>query len=188
MFRPDYDASKIGAAMLELSGDWSHQRAGTVVCDLIDQIDSHCLQVEAARYLIWTYFDLLYMTLWRHCRQQVIITEAPGLVWQINDATFTYLPALDDNIFTSDFWHGRGPMDDLIVPIRQQAIARAAAKHVARHEHVDVRSLDELLDFRDMMLALDTNWPHGRRITTMLRLYNRRARWGGHGEALAVRL
>jgi hypothetical protein len=133
------------------------------------------------------YFDALHMTIWRKAKSETRVIESPQLVWRINQGTFVYLPELNDDFLNPRLRRGRGPMDRILVPIRQSGIARTALKSINGSAVYNISSIDELIDFRESMMSIETGWSYARTVRTMLRLYNWRIRQVSESEDLRVR-
>lgn len=174
--------------MLNLPDAWQDWHAGAVTKHLFGQVDSARLQIAMARHLIWTHFDVLHMTIWRRNKSGTRVTESPRRVWKVNDATFVYVPVVDDAILNPRLRRGRGPMDRLIVPCEQGGIVRYALEKALDGKFVNVSSIDELVSFRQMMTTLDTGWGSARTAWVILRRYNWRARRAGESDEIQVSL
>jgi hypothetical protein len=162
-------------AMLTLRHDWRRITWGAIAADLLRQATTPTLEGSFGNSLAGATVELTAMHCFGRERFESEVGTLSESTWRIRDATFAYLPTVDDDamIYCEELTMC-SPMLIVLVPPNHQGVFTRACQSVLGRRTPIIWSLDGFISYRMVLTPPLLNMPPNRVLRELLTRCNRR--------------
>jgi hypothetical protein len=161
--------------VLTVRDDWRRVTWGAIAADLLSQPATPTLKVAFGNNLAGATVTLTAMHCFGRERFKSEVRSLSESTWQIRDATFAYLPVVDDDaMIFCDELAIRSPMLIVMVPPKQQGIFTRACQSVLGNRTPIIWSLDGFISYRMVLTPPLLDLPPNEVLRELLLLCNHR--------------